>query len=170
MSIRRHILMPLTIILLCAFFAPPMLTQAQQSVDLNAVLAELGPSSNPQRLIIDLLLYGIFIMGFITMLLISDKQLMPSLLMIVVLGLTVFAKLQIFCLIPLPVPENLEGVPTLVLNIGIFVLPLFVAGTVREPGKRPPALIPAVLTGLIGGVQFFLFWALFQREGIECLI
>ncbi|HEX2621877.1 MAG TPA: hypothetical protein VHL11_17090, partial [Phototrophicaceae bacterium] len=72
-----------------------------------------------------------------------------------VIGMVVIAKLEIF--------DPLE-LGTLALNVGIFVIPLIVAGMLRGRGKTPKALMPAILTGMLGGGYFFLFWALVQRN------
>lgn len=129
--------------------------QAQPSeINLQEVIARLGPANTMPDLLFDILRYLIFILAFITLILVPDKQLLASLLVTAVLGMVVLAKLEIFSPIELP---------TLALNVGIFVIPLIVAGMLRGRGKTPRALVPAILTGLLGGGYFFLFWALMQR-------
>ncbi len=147
-----------TVLILFVFtmlsMVPPAFAQAPD-LDFQQIISALGPRTGSD-LVLDILLYLIFGLGFITMLLVPDKQLTPSMMMIAVLFLAVLAKLNIF--------EPNDFV-TFVLNVGMLVLPLLVAGLVRDPRKRPAALIPAALTGLIGGGYFFLFWALKQNVG-----
>lgn len=132
----------------------PVAFAQQRTVDTDQIIAALGPRSSFPGILFDIMLYGIFFIGFITMMLVPDKQIFPSILMVLVLGLAIFSKLEIFD------PDEL---PTFALNVGMFVIPLIVAGMLRGRGKTPKALAPAILTGLIGGGYFFLFWALEQR-------
>lgn len=145
---------------LALFFLSVMLVPSVQAqptdINFQEILARLGPANSMPTLLFDLMRYLIFILAFITLLLVPDKQLLASLLTTAVLGMVVLAKLEIFTPVELP---------TLALNVGIFVIPLIVAGMLRGRGKTPRALIPAVLTGLLGGGYFFLFWALEQRGG-----
>lgn len=152
MTVRRFLTW---LIMLFALVVLVPSVQAQTSdFDIQDVIRQLGPSNTMPDLLFDILRYAIFIIGFITLMLVPEKQLMPSLMMTGVIGMVILAKLEIFSPIELP---------TLVLNIGIFVIPLVVAGMLRGRGKTPTALAPAILTGLLGGGYFFLFWALVQR-------
>jgi hypothetical protein len=146
----------LTLLLMMAF-TPAIYAQGDLQVDPQQLLGLLGPRSG-QDLIFDILLYVIFALGFVTMILVPDKQVMPSLIMIAVLALTLVAKLDYLTLLE---PTNI-GV--LAINVGIFVLPLVVAGMVRSRKGTPRAMWPAVITGLFGGGYFFIFWALAQRN------
>lgn len=156
MNRNRLLTAGLTLLLMMAF-APVIHAQGDLQVDPQQLLALLGPRSG-QALIFDILLYVIFALGFVTMILVPDKQLLPSLIMIAVLALTLVAKLDYLTLLE---PTNI-GV--LAINVGIFVLPLVVAGMVRSRKGTPRAMWPAVLTGLAGGGYFFIFWALAQRN------
>lgn len=155
---RNRLLTAGLTLLLMLTFAPVIHAQGDLQVDPQQLLALLGPRSG-QELIFDILLYVIFAIGFVTMILVPDKQLMPSLIMIAVLALTLVAKLDYLTLLE---PTNI-GV--LAINVGIFVLPLVVAGMVRSRKGTPRAMWPAIITGLIGGGYFFIFWALAQRNG-----
>jgi hypothetical protein len=153
MSTKR-LLAFLALFFLYALLVPSV--QAQPDINFQDIVAKLGPARQMPYLLFDIMRYLIFILAFITMLFVPDKQLLASLLMTAVLGMVVLAKLDIF------EPTDL---PTLALNCGIFVIPLIVAGMLRGRGKTPRALAPAILTGLLGGGYFFLFWALAQRGG-----
>ena len=153
---RRQFLALLSVILLLALLVPSVHAQTSlEDFDINQIIRQLGPRSYMPELLFDIMRYLIFIIGFITMLLVPDKQLLASLLMVSVLGMVVFAKLEIF---------GATELPTLGITCGIFVLPLIVAGMLRGRGKTPKALYPAIITGFLGGGYFFLFWALAQRN------
>jgi hypothetical protein len=151
--ISKRILAFLALFFVSALLVPSVQAQTTD-IDFQQILARLGPANTMPELLFDIMRYLIFILGFITLILVPDKQLLASLLMTAVVGMVVIAKLDIFP------PTDL---PTLALNCGIFVIPLIVAGMLRGRGKTPRALAPAILTGLLGGGYFFLFWALAQR-------
>lgn len=151
--IHRRLAFLLLIALLALSVTPVAFAQdtSQLSGDL---LARLAPRQG-QNLLFDIMLYAIFFMSLITTALIPDKQLFPTLIMTAVMGMAVISKLEIFT------PDNFG---TLVLNAGMFTLPLIVAGLVRSRHGTPKAMAPSALTGLLGGGYFFLFWALVQRN------
>lgn len=154
---RRRILMGISLAcILMVFVVMPVMAQASLP-DVNTILARLAPRRGVD-LLLDLLLYTIFGIGFITMILVPDKQLLPSLLMLGVIMAALIAKLQY-------VNIYRCDLLTLVINVAMFAIPMLVAGMVRaRVGKTPKALWPAVLTGVIGGVYFFMFWFLYQRD------
>lgn len=158
MTRNRILIVPLTLLLLLV--AAPVAYAQGNLPDANELLALLGPRTNRgfNYVLLDIILYALFFMGFITMVLVPDKQLLPSLMMIAVLGLVIIAKLDYVG--GLLDPKEL---PVLGINVAIFVLPLMVAGMVRSRIGTPKAMIPALITGFIGGGYFFLFWALVQR-------
>jgi hypothetical protein len=154
---RRRILMGIS--LACVLFvfvvmpvmAQPSLPSGQQ------ILARLAPRAG-MDLVLDLLLYTVFGIGFVTMILVPDKQMLPSLLMLGVIMAALIAKLQY-------VGINICDLATFAINVFMFAIPMLVAGMVRgRAGKTPKALWPAVLTGVIGGLYFFVFWALYQQS------
>ena len=51
------------------------------------------------------------------------------------------------------------GLIWLVMHVGVFVIPLIVAGMTKMKKSRPLA----VVTGILGGVFFFAFWFAAQR-------
>ncbi len=129
-----------------------MLILAQQ-LNLNPqdILARLAPRSGI-GLLYDILLYIVFILALIVMFMQSDKQLVPTMISGLVGALAVIAKLNVFD--PL-------AFGALVINAGIFVLPLIVAGITKAKNSQPLAIIG----GVLGGVYFFLFWFISQRGG-----
>ncbi len=151
---RNRIL--LVLLLSFTFFAIAPVVHAQQTQfpSFSEIVQNLKPRSG-QGLLWDLMLYAIFFLGLVTTILIPDKQFIVTVVMAVVLVMAVVAKLQVFK------PGDFG---TLVLNIGMFVLPLISAGMVRQRSGTARAVAPAALTGLLGGAYFFLFWALEQRN------
>jgi hypothetical protein len=141
---------------LVAMLLLPATVQAQATdINLQDIAARLGPSNQMPCTLFDIMRYLLFFLGFICVLLIPDKQLLPSLLMTGVLGLLIIAKLNVF---------TPDALPMLAINSGIFVIPLIVAGMLRNVnGKPPKARGPAIIAGLLGGGHFFLFWALAQQ-------
>jgi len=137
------------------FVVMPVMAQAQLPSG-SEILSRLAPRRGTE-LILDLLLYTIFGIGFVTMILVPDKQLMPSLFMLGVIMAALIAKLQYMSI------DRCDLI-TLGLNIFMFAIPMLVAGMVRaRAGKTPKALWPAILTGLVGGAYFFMFWFTAQR-------
>ena len=137
------------------FVVMPVLAQAQLPSG-SEILARLAPRRGTE-LLLDLLLYSIFGIGFITMILVPDKQLTPSLFMLGVIMAALIAKLQYVSI------DRCEFM-TLGINMFMFAIPMLVAGMVRaRAGKTPKALWPAVLTGILGATYFFLFWFTNQR-------
>jgi hypothetical protein len=156
---RLSRLFPIALIIIFGFAVTPVLAQSTINVDPQQILAQLAPRSGT-FLYLDILLYAAFIVGFVTMILVPDKQLMPSMMMLAVLLATLLAKVSIFPLCQLT---------TLVLNVIIFVFPMIVAGMLRaRPGKTAAGVYPAALSGIIGGGYFFLFWALVQSNTAIC--
>jgi hypothetical protein len=132
----------------------PTLQAQGVNIDFQEIIRRLGPSQSFPNILFDILRYLIFILAFITMLMVPDKQLLASLLMTAVLGVVILVKLEIFSPVELP---------TLALNCALFVIPFIVAGMLRGRNRMARAVYPALLTGLLGGGYFFLFWALVQR-------
>ncbi|PJF21818.1 MAG: hypothetical protein CUN56_09160 [Phototrophicales bacterium] len=87
-----------------------------------------------------------------------------------VIGLTVASKLLIdvvndggyFNPSAILEPTDFAVLP---MNVGIFVLPLIMAGMLRSvKGKPTKAIYPSMLMGLLGGAYFFLFWSIEQND------
>jgi hypothetical protein len=131
---------------------------AQVSFTFEDIIRELGPRTGID-LVWDIMLYLIFILAFISMLRGSDKQVVPTILMAIVAGAAVIAKLRV--LDPKASGSiNSEGVAVLAINASMFFLPLVVAGIADKKSKaRPTAIIGAV----IGALYFFAYWFVVQR-------
>ncbi|GAB4508396.1 MAG: hypothetical protein OHK0046_00650 [Anaerolineae bacterium] len=158
---RKHYYVILLYFLLALVVVPAAYAQSTTDLRFEDILDALAPREGT-ALLWDLLLYAIFFLGLVNSLLIPDKQLLPSLLNFGVIGLAVVSKLL--------VGDGRTIEPTdfavLILNTGMFVLPLMIAGMVRSFSRRsqaPRALMPSIFMGLLGGVYFFLFWAVEQR-------
>jgi hypothetical protein len=50
----------------------------------------------------------------------------------------------------------------LILNVIMFTFPLLSAGLIRAR-KKGKVIPPAIITAVVGGVYFFLFWFIEQR-------
>jgi len=151
---RLKLRMLTLLVFVIVLFSVPMVYAQPTEVDFNALLSRLGPRSG-QDLIYDILLYLIFGLALVTMFLVPDKQLLSTMLMVVVMFFALLAKVELF------VPTDFA---IFVLNVGMWVIPWIVAGMVRSPSRRydnkmPKALVPAIITGFLGAGYFFLFWA-----------
>jgi hypothetical protein len=148
-------------ILLAMSVVSPVYAQGTKDIDFNEVIQNLGPRSG-QDLLWDIFLYAIFLIGIVNMGLIPDKQLFPAMLNFGVIAMAVTAKL----LVGEGESKVLDPLHfgTFVLNVGMFVLPLIIAGMVRSvKGKPSKAIFPAAFQGLLGGGHFFLYWYMVQR-------
>lgn len=132
-----------------------MLLAQSTRLSVQDIIAALGPNSEP-GLIWNILLYLIFFLALATMFMQSDKQLLTTLMMAAVALSAVVDKLQFIATTPV---LGQRGFGTLLLHILIFTFPLVVAGITRAHKSRGPA----ILTGILGGIVFFGYWALVQR-------
>ncbi len=116
-----------------------------------------------QTLIWSIFLYVIFFFALITLLLMPNKNMVPTLLIATVLLFAIVAKLSVSS-------GNIRGSQPiirskdfgmLVINAGMFLFPLIAIGTTRARKNR--TVFPAVMTSLAAGVYFFLFWLVAQH-------
>lgn len=128
-----------------------------EGLSLQDILFLIGPQSG--QLGWTILLYIIFFFGFITMLVMPDKNLVPTLLIGAVLLAAVIAKLSISARPPLLEKKEFG---MLILNVVMFTFPLLSAGLIRAR-KKGKVIPPAIITAVFGGVYFFLFWFIEQR-------
>ena len=164
MLLRRIMFVGLMVFLLMAV-VPVTLAQDLEDIQLSDILDAIGPRSGDQ-LILDILLYAIFIIGLITSLLVPDKQMFVQMLMFLVVAMALVAKLLIGKHASAIFDEC--DLPTLIINIIMFVSPMISAGMLRPvKGKRSKAMLPAIFTGLLGGGYFFLYW-LFEIRDAGC--
>lgn len=157
---RKHAVILILFVVLALFWVPMAGAQTVEDLDAQEIIDLLGPRSG-EDLLFDILLYLIFFMSVISMFLIPDKQLMATMLNFVVILCAVLSKVLVGENAPyILAPTDL---PVLPINAAMFVIPLIIAGMVRQRRGSPPAMITGIITGLLGGTYFFLFWALKQR-------
>jgi hypothetical protein len=128
-----------------------------EGLSLQDILFLIGPQSG--QLGWTILLYIIFFFGLITMLVMPDKNLVPTLLIGAVLLAAVIAKLSISARPPILEKKEFG---MLILNVIMFTFPLLSAGLIRAR-KKGKVIPPAIITAVFGGVYFFLFWFIEQR-------
>ena len=114
------------------------------------ILAKLGPRPG-MGLVWDIFLYLVFFLAVIIMFMQSDKQLVPTLMAGGVAAMAVIAKLDVL---------DPREFGSLVINVGMFVLPMIIAGITKA--KKSQA--PAVICSGFAGIYFFLFWFISQRS------
>jgi hypothetical protein len=161
---RNHILIALLLVLALLMLAPAVHAADIEDLTAEDILNALGPRSGDQ-LIWDILLYSIFISATVTMFLIPDKQLAATLCMFLVMFLALVSKVLVGNTSTSVIQPT--DLPVLGFNAGMFVIPLIVAGIVRARRGTPKALLPSILTGILGGGYFFLYWALEQRDYVS---
>lgn len=156
---RKHLIIAMLYMLLSLTLVPSAFAQSTTDIEFSDIVDALGPRTGTD-LILDIFLYLIFFFGLINMFLISDKQLLPTMLNFTVMGLAIVSKL----LVGREPGIEATAFAVLVLNVGIFVIPLIMAGMLRaNKGKAPPAMPSSILMGLLGGGYFFMFWFFEQR-------
>lgn len=113
-----------------------------------------------QNAIWSVFLYIVFFLGLITLLLIPDKNMIPTLLTGAVLLMAVVAKVSLASAEPVFARRSFG---MMMINVGMAALPFMVAGMVRSYRSRSKAQGPAIVGGLIGLVYFFLYWLVVIR-------
>ena len=116
---------------------------------LQQVLSHLAPRGGV-NLIYDIVLYIIFVLDLILMFGQSDKQTITTVMAGGAAALAVVAKLDVFT------PKSFGS---LVVNAGMFVLPLLVVGISKAKKVQPLGVISAVFSA----IYFFAFWFFSQR-------
>lgn len=111
----------------------------------------LALNSEP-GLIFNILLYIMFFLNLAAFFMQDDKQMIATLAVGMTLALIVVAKLAII------EPTNLG---MLVVNALIFVTPLIVTGMSKAKKSKPLT----IFAGVLGGVYFFVYWFILQRNG-----
>jgi hypothetical protein len=119
-------------------------------VNLQEVLSHLAPRSGV-NLIYDIVLYIVFVLDLILMFGQSDKQTITTVMAGGAAALAVIAKLDVFR------PREFGS---LIVNAGMFVLPLLVVGISKAKKVQPLGVISAVFSAL----YFFAFWFFSQRS------
>jgi hypothetical protein len=116
---------------------------------LQQVLSHLAPRGGV-NLIYDIVLYIIFVLDLILMFGQSDKQTITTVMAGGAAAMAVVAKLDVFT------PKSFGS---LVINAGMFVLPLLVVGISKAKKVQPLGVISAVFSA----IYFFAFWFFSQR-------
>lgn len=123
-------------------------------------LTPTGPVIQPV-LLFSILIYLIFVIALITLFLMPDKNLIPTLLTAGVLLAAVMAKLITGGAVIQGFRPTQFGV--LIVNVIPFLFPFLVAGMTRTRKRSNPVIPLGIFTGILGGVYFFLFWFIVQR-------
>ena len=118
-------------------------------ITLQEVLAHLAPRSGV-NLIYDIILYLVFVLDLILMFGQSDKQTITTVMAGGAAALAGIAKLDVFR------PREFGS---LIVNAGMFVLPLLVVGISKAKKVQPLGVISAVFSA----IYFFAFWFFAQR-------
>jgi len=119
-------------------------------VTIQQVLSHLLPRDGV-GLIYDIFLYIIFVMDLILMFGQSDKQTLTTIMAGGAAALAVVAKLEVFT------PKSFGS---LIVNAGMFVLPLLVVGISKAKKVQPLG----VISGVLSAIYFFMFWLISQRS------
>jgi predicted membrane-bound dolichyl-phosphate-mannose-protein mannosyltransferase len=126
----------------------------------NDLLAALLPRTDGIFIVLDILLYLMFFLNLLAFFMQSDKQIMATMLMGAAMLANIVGKLSTYFAGRDNPIEYLE--PThlamLIVNCGIFVIPLIVAG--MSKAKRPKPL--TIISGVMGGFYFGMFWFFLQ--------
>ncbi len=120
-------------------------------VDVETLGNLISLTSEP-GFIYNILLYLMFILNMIAFFMQSDKQLITTLMLGLTMAFLAIAKLNVID------PQNLI---MLIINSGIFTIPLIVAGMTKAKKSQPLAII----AGVIGGFYFFMYWFFLQAPG-----
>ncbi|MFZ4813111.1 MAG: hypothetical protein ACOYL5_01150 [Phototrophicaceae bacterium] len=118
--------------------------------------ALLPSSGSGIVLVLDILLYIMFFLNLVAFFMQSDKQIQATIFMATTLLLNVIAKLSTARPDPIIAPKSLIS---LVVNAGVFVIPLIVTGMSKAKNSKPLTLI----SGVVGGAFFFMYWFFLQR-------
>jgi hypothetical protein len=129
-------------------------------INIGEILSYLGPSTGVP--IWNILLYIIFFLALFTLFSLPDKNVVPTLLIATVLMCAVIAKLSLSA--PDPIFRRGEF-GMFVINALMFTFPFITLGTTRKLRlkRSVKSNLPALLTGIMGGVYFFMFWFFMQR-------
>jgi hypothetical protein len=131
------------------------------------ILALLGPGTGA-NVIWSIFLYLIFFFALVALFTMPNKNMIPTLLIAAVLVFSIVAKLSIGAINARQTPILRPGeFGMFVINAGMFALPFIAVGMTRVTGVRKRgsnrAAAPAMLTGLLGGLYFFIFWFFYQQ-------
>ncbi len=132
------------------------------NINFQDILHLLEPGTG-QVLIWSIFLYIIFFFALIALLLMPDKNMVPTLLIAGTLLFAIVGKLSVSA-------PNVPGTPPVigrldfgmfVINVGMLVFPLIAVGMTRARKNR--AAVPSIFTALTAAVYFFLYWWIAQH-------
>ena len=126
-------------------------------------ILQLFAPGTGQQIIWSFFLYFIFFFALITLFLIPDKNMVPTVTMATVLLFCVIAKLSVMRPGTVFPTSDRFSFGVFAMNIAIGVLPIIVAGMIRSGKQKSKAQAPAILTGIFGLVYWFLYWLIVQR-------
>ena len=115
------------------------------------VLSHLAPRSGI-NLVYDIVLYLVFVLDLILMFGQSDKETITTIMAGGAAALAVIAKLDVFR------PREFGS---LIVNAGMFVLPLLVVGMNSRAKKVNPV---GVISAVFSALYFFAYWFFAQRS------
>ncbi len=130
-------------------------------IGLSDITAALLPRmDDPIILVLDLLLYIMFFMNLVAFFMQDDRQLIATLLMGLAILAVLVGKLSTFYAGGRSPIEFIEAdeLPMLIVNCVIFVTPIIVTGMSKAKKSKPITII----SGLLGGAYFFMFWFFLQ--------
>lgn len=112
-------------------------------------------------LVWSIFLYVVFFLALITLFMMPDKNMVPTLLIAAVLLFAIIAKVSLAS--PDPILRRREF-GFMIINVMMGVLPFIVAGMIRVgKTRRASAQVPAILTGIFGSIYFAMFLLFVQR-------
>ena len=129
------------------------------NIDFQDIMVYVGPGQG-QQVVWSIFLYLIFFFALITLFLTPDKNMVPTLMIAAVLLCAVIAKISLAQQRGAILDDKEFGM--LIINIIMFVFPLIAVGLTRARKNKMAA--PAILTSLIAGAYFFLFWVIVQSN------
>ena len=127
-------------------------------------ILQLFAPGTGQQIIWSFFLYLVFFLSLITLFLIPDKNMLPTLMMACVLLFCVVAKLSIMRPGTVFPTSDRFSFGVFTMNVAIAVFPFIVAGMIRSGKQKSKAQAPAIFAGLIGMVYWFLYWLVVQRS------
>lgn len=132
------------------------------NINFQDIIELLKPGSG-QIIIWSFFLYLIFFFALLSLLLMPNKNMVPTLLVATVLLFAIVAKLSVSA-------PNVRGSQPiirpkefgmLVINAGMFLFPLIALGLTRARKNR--TVVWAILTSVFAGVYFFAYWFFAQQ-------
>lgn len=124
-----------------------------ENINLQELLRLLSPGQG-QDLLWSIFLYLIFFFALLTLFLMPDKNMVPTLLTGAVLLMSIIAKVSLASTTPIFARGSFGMV---MMNVGMAVLPLIVAGMARTNKRRSKVRGPAIFGGIFGLLYFIMY-------------